>query len=133
MLPVNQTNFTHHQKRWIPKVLRALASAGPGFPTVDPALHSQDAPDTSDVLSHQGGRDEQERIPSLQEGLNTHVFPIKHSPTAHLNSFPTIHPLLPAITEGGGVLGTPTKPHCCQNQSIEPATQQNTQNPANKS
>ena len=73
---VNQTNFTHHQKRWIPQRLLALASAGPGFPMLDPTLlHSQDAPDISDVLSHQGGRDEEERIPSLQEGLNTHVFP----------------------------------------------------------
>lgn len=116
MLPSNQTNFTHHQKR-ILKVLRGSSPAGPGFPTVDPALHSQDAPNTSGVLSHQGGRDEEERIPSLQEGLNTHVFPIKHSPTAHLNSFP-LYTLLPAITEGGGVPGTSTKPHCCQNQSI---------------
>ena len=26
------------------------------------------------VLSHQGGKDEEKRIPSLQEGLNTHIF-----------------------------------------------------------
>ena len=56
-------------------MLLALASAGPGFPMLDPALLlSQDAPDISDVLSHQGGKDEEKRIPSLQEGLNTHIF-----------------------------------------------------------
>ena len=65
---------------------------------------------------------------------STHTFFLfKHTPTAHLNSFPTIKALLPGITEEGGVLGTPTKAHCCQNQSIKPATQQNTKNPANES
>ena len=78
MLPSKSNQFTYDQKRWIPKVLLALASTGPDFPMLDPALlHSQDAPDISYVFGHQGGKDEEEGIPSLQEGLNTHIFPIQ--------------------------------------------------------
>lgn len=75
MLPSKTKPILHIiRSAWSWKCCGLLASAGPGFPTVDPALHSQDAPNTSGVLSHQGRQRRGRENPFTPGGASTHTF-----------------------------------------------------------